>query len=80
MFKRKSKRKPKGAPKRKPATVKPATSAPTPTGRGIVVPRRRMNIDTVLLGIALLAITVGCTLLLLEIFQYGGFGAIKGPA
>ena len=76
MFKRKSKRK----PKRIPEPTKPAKSAPALTGRGIVVPRRRMNVDTVLLGIALLAITVGCALLLLEIFQYGGFGAIKGPA
>jgi hypothetical protein len=49
-------------------------------GRGIAVPRQPMNVDTVLLGLALLAITVGCVLLLLEIFQYGGFGAIKGPA
>lgn len=78
MFKRKSKRKPKGKPERKPEPVQPAVSVAT--GRGIVVPRRPLNIDTVLLGIALLAITIGCVLLLLEVFQYGGFGAIKGPA
>jgi len=54
-------------------------SKSTAAGRGIVVPRPQMSLDTVLLGIALLAITFGCLFLLLEIYWYGGFGAIKVP-
>ncbi|OHB81978.1 MAG: hypothetical protein A2W31_08950 [Planctomycetes bacterium RBG_16_64_10] len=77
MFRRKSKRKPQ--PVKAVSAPTKAVSAPT-RGRGIIVPKPPMNIDTVLLGIALVAITIGCLLLLLEIFQYGGVGAVKGPA
>lgn len=52
---------------------------PAPRDRGITVATPGMNLDTALLGVAALAITFGCLLLFLEISQFGGFGAIKGP-
>lgn len=87
LFKRKSKPKPKAKPKakperksrRKPKPAKTAKPAPDAAPRGIAVSRRPLTIDTVLLGIALFALSLGCLLLLLEIYQYGGFGSVKGP-
>ena len=38
--------------------------------RGVLVRRQRMSIYSVLLLVALLAITFSCLLLLLELFQY----------
>ena len=45
--------------------------------RGVLVPRPRTNIYTVLLGIAVLAITISCAILAWEILQYG---SIQPPA
>jgi hypothetical protein len=39
--------------------------------RGVLVRRPKATIYTVLLGVALAAITFGCLLLLLEIWDYG---------
>ncbi len=39
--------------------------------RGVLVPRPRTNIYTVLLGVSAAALAVGCILLALEISQYG---------
>jgi hypothetical protein len=39
--------------------------------RGILVPRPRTSIYTVLLGISACALAIGCLLLVLEIWQYG---------
>jgi len=38
-----------------------------------------LDIYTVLLIIALVALLMGCLFLYLEIREYGGFGSIKGP-
>jgi len=38
-----------------------------------------MNIYTVLLIIALVSLVLACIFLWLEIGEYGGFGAVKGP-
>jgi len=81
---RKEKKKKEKKPKekaRKPKEKKPKEKKPKPpsSGRGIAVAKPQMNLDTALLGVAVLALTCGCLLLLLEIYQFGGFGAIKGP-
>ena len=39
--------------------------------RGVLVPKPRTTIYTVLLGIALVALTIGCAMLALEMFHYG---------
>ena len=39
--------------------------------RGVLVPRPRTTIYTVLLGIAVLALVIGCAMLALEMWQYG---------
>ncbi len=38
-----------------------------------------LNIYTVLLIIALVSLLLGCIFLWLEISEYGGFSAVKGP-
>lgn len=45
--------------------------------RGVLVRKPRTNIYTVLLGIAVLALTIGCAVLAYEIWQYG---SISPPA
>ena len=47
------------------------------TPRGVLVPKPRTNIYTVLLGIAALALLIGCALFALEIWQYG---SVSPPA
>ncbi len=39
--------------------------------RGVLVPKPRTTIYTVLLGIAVLALAIGCGVLALEMLQYG---------
>ncbi len=51
-------------------------SVSTPT---VLKKKSAMNIYTVLLIIALISLLFGCIFLWLEISEYGGFGAIKGP-
>lgn len=53
----------------------PGSSSEPP--RGVLVPKPRTNIYTVLLGIAALALVVGSLILALEIWQYG---SISPPA
>jgi hypothetical protein len=48
--------------------------------RGVFVEKPRADIYTVLLVVALVAILFGCLFLYLEILQYGGISAVKGPA
>jgi hypothetical protein len=73
---KKNKEKKPKAKARKPKEKKPK---PLSSGRGIAVARPQMNLDTALLGVAALALTCGCLLLLMEIYRFGGFGAITGP-
>jgi hypothetical protein len=51
-----------------------STSAPT-----VLKKKSPLTIYTVLLIISLAALMLGCLFLWLEINEYGGFGAIKGP-
>ncbi len=55
--------------------------------RGMVVQKPKSNVYTALLGVATVALLIGCILLAIEISRYAGdagvagwFGAIKGPA
>jgi hypothetical protein len=45
--------------------------------RGVLVPKPRTTIYTVLLGIAAVALMVGCALMALEIWRYG---SVSPPA
>ncbi len=45
----------------------------------VITKKPLLNIYTVLLIIALVSLLMGCLFLYLEIREYGGFGAIKGP-
>lgn len=45
--------------------------------RGVLVPRPKTTIYTVLLGIAALALLIGCAMLAMEIWRYG---SISPPA
>lgn len=45
--------------------------------RGVLVPKPRTTIYTVLLGIAALALTISCALMALEIWRYG---SVSPPA
>jgi len=51
-----------------------STSAPT-----VLKKKSALNIYTVLLIISLVALLLGCLFLWLEMKEYGGFGAVKGP-
>lgn len=51
-----------------------SVSAPT-----VLKKKSALNIYTVLLIIALVSLVLGCIFLWLEISEYGGFGAVKGP-
>jgi hypothetical protein len=44
-----------------------------------LVQKPKTSIFTVMLAIALTALVLGCLFLYLEILEYGGFGAVKGP-
>ncbi len=46
---------------------------------GVIVQKPKSSIYTVLLVIALIALMLGCLFLFLEIGDYGGLGAVKGP-
>lgn len=55
--------------------------------RTMVVQKPKSNIYTALLGIAAIALAIGCILMAIEISRYasdasvsGWFGAIRGPA
>ncbi|QDU53984.1 hypothetical protein [Aeoliella mucimassa] len=55
--------------------------------RSMVVQKPKSNVYTVLLGIAALALAVGCVAMLLEIVNYSGsfgfsslYDAIRGPS
>jgi hypothetical protein len=48
------------------------------TPRGVLVPKARTNIYTVLLGIAALALFIGCALMALEIWRYGSISPPPG--
>ncbi len=45
----------------------------------VITKKPLLNIYTVLLIIALVSLLMGCLFLYLEIREYGGIGAIKGP-
>ena len=45
---------------------------------GVLVPKPKSSIYTVLLIIALIALVFACVFLYLEISEYGGLGATKG--
>jgi hypothetical protein len=50
----------------------------TTNRRGVIVPKARSTIYTWLLGVAALALTVGCLLLLFETAQFGNGGIFDG--
>jgi len=45
----------------------------------VIVKKPILDIYTVMLIVALLSLLMACLFLYLEINEYGGFGAIKGP-
>ena len=47
---------------------------------GILVPKPKTSIYTVLLIISLVALLIACLFLWLEISEYGGWGAWGGPS
>lgn len=51
-----------------------ASSLPT-----VINKKSVLDVYTVMLIIALVSLLMGCVFLYLEIKEYGGFGAIKGP-
>ncbi len=63
----KAKGKDKSAKKEKPAKKPAVTGAP----RGVLVRRPKTSIYSVMLGIAAGALTLGCLMLILEIWTYG---------
>lgn len=57
------------------------SDVPADRPRGILVRKPKTTIYTVLLGVAVGALTIGCLLLALEILSYGGlFSAWQIPA
>lgn len=61
----------KEKPAKKPKAPKPAKAPKAEKPVGILVRKPKTSIFTVLLGIAALAMAIGCVFLLLEISQYG---------
>ena len=47
---------------------------------GVLVPKPKSSVYTVLLILALLALLIACLFLYLEIGEYGGLGATKGAS
>ena len=45
---------------------------------GVLAPKPKTSIYSMLLLVSLLAILLGCLFLFLEIQKYGGFGQVKG--
>lgn len=45
----------------------------------VIVKKPILDVYTVMLIIALVSLLMGCLFLYLEIREYGGFGAVKGP-
>jgi len=77
---RKAKAKKKKSPRpRKAKRNKEARPSKTSPARGVYVARAPSDIFTTLLALSLLALCVGCLLLWIEIYRYGGLGAIQGP-
>lgn len=50
----------------------------TPTQQGVLVQKPRTSIYSVLLIVASLALFIGCALLYLELYRYGGLRAVIG--
>jgi len=72
-------RKEKSPRQRKGKRNKEARPSKTSAARGVYVARAPSDIFTTLLALSLLALCVGCLLLWIEIYRYGGLGAIQGP-
>lgn len=67
------KKKNKKAKPKKPKKAKAKAKKPS-GGSGVAVEKPGLNVYTVMLLLSLLAITIACILLYMELGQYGGLG------
>ena len=57
----------------------PSFESASPSPPTVLTKKSPLNVYTVMLIVSLLSLLLGCLFLLLELNEYGGFGAYKGP-